>query len=124
MDKRMIGVTIGVAGMFLWFMPFASWTEKFMSEPTRLFQTGQHIGGIAYLLLFSMFTYSVFSWLKLHPLRILAGALSLLICLIFFVQIGSKIGWGLIALILVSILGTFLAIIDNRKENREIIKSP
>jgi uncharacterized membrane protein len=115
MDKRIIGVAIGVAGIFLWFMPLASWTEDSMN----FFQAGYHIGGIAYLLLFSMFAYSVFSWFKLYPLRIIAGALSLLICLMFLVQIGSNIGWGLIGLILVSILGIVLGIMDNKKQKTE-----
>jgi len=115
----MIGVAIGVAGIFLWFMPLASWTENFMGNNINVFQAGYHIGGIAYLLLFSMFAYSVFSWFKLHSLRIVAGALSLLICLMFLVQIGSNTGWGLIGLILVSILGIVLGIIDNKKQKME-----
>jgi len=115
MDKRIIGVTIGVAGIFLWFMPLASWTE----DSTNFFQAGYHIGGIAYLLLFSMFAYSVFSWFKLHSLRIVAGALSLLICLMFLVQIGSNTGWGLIGLILVSILGIVLGIMDNKNQKMD-----
>jgi uncharacterized membrane protein len=119
MDKRIIGVTIGVAGIFLWFMPLASWTENFVGSSINVFQAGYHIGGIAYLLLFSMLAYSVFSWFKLYPLRIITGALSLLICLMFLVQIGSNIGWGLIGLILVSILGIVLGIMDNKKQKTE-----
>jgi len=116
MSEKLIGVTTGVAGIFLWFMPLASWTEEFLGVNRTFFQTGQHIGGIAYLLLFSMFAYSVFSWLKLHPLRIITGVLSLLICFIFLTQIWPNIGWGLLGLFFVSILGTVCAIADNRKE--------
>jgi len=112
MDKRILGVTLGVAGIFLWFMPFASWTMEFMGVSSTFFQSGQHIGGIAYLLLFSMFTYSVLSWFKLHQLRIITGALSLLICILFFAQIGSNVGWGLIGLTLISVLSVVLAIKD------------
>jgi len=119
MDKRIIGVTIGVAGIFLWFMPLASWTENFMGNTINVFQAGYHIGGIAYLLLLSMLAYSVLSWFKLHSLRIVAGALSLLICLMFLVQIGSNTGWGLIGLILVSILGIVLGIMDNKNQKME-----
>jgi len=119
MDKRIIGVTIGVAGIFLWFMPLASWTENFMGSNINVFQAGYHIGGIAYLLLLSMLAYSVLSWFKLHSLRIVAGALSLLICLMFLVQIGSNTGWGLIGLILVSILGIVLGIMDNKNQKME-----
>ncbi|MDI6714671.1 MAG: hypothetical protein QMD43_06570 [Thermodesulfovibrio sp.] len=86
MDKRMLGVMLGVAGIFLWFMPLVSWTEEFMGVSRTLIQTGQHLGGITYLLLFSMFAYCVLSWLKIHQLRIIAGVISLLICLIFFAQ--------------------------------------
>jgi uncharacterized membrane protein len=115
----MIGVAIGVAGIFLWFMPLASWTTNFMGSNINIFQTGYHIGGIAYLLLFSMLAYSVLSWFKLHSLRIIAGALSLLICLMFLLQIGSNVGWGLIGLILVSILGIVFGIMDNKKQKTE-----
>jgi len=119
MDKRILGVIVGVAGIFLWFMPFVSWTGEFMGVSRTLFQTGQHIGGIAYLLLFSMFAYSVLSWFKLHQLRIITGALSLLICLLFFAQIGSNIGWGLIGLILISALSIILAMKDYRFYKKE-----
>lgn len=123
MDKRVIGVVIGVAGIFLWFMPFVSWTQEFMGITQRFYQAGYHIGGIAYLLLFSMFAYSVFSWFKIHPLRIISGVLSLLICLMFFVKAGSNVGWGLIVLTLASAIGIILAVIDNKEEKKESGKS-
>ena len=118
MDRKVLGVIIGVAGIFLWFMPFVSWEEEFFGVTWQLYQTGYHIGGIAYLLLFSMFAYSVLSWFRLHPLRIIAGALSLLICLILFVQDPSYVAWGLMGLIMASIVGIVIDLIDNRKDKQ------
>ena len=132
MDKRILGVTLGVAGIFLWFMPFFSWKVEFMGVSSTSFLSGhisgQHIGGISYLLLFSMFTYSAFSWLKLHQLRIIAGALFLLICILFLAQIGLNIEWeliglniewGLIGLTIISSLSLILAIKDHMSYKKD-----
>jgi len=37
MDKRILGVTLGVAGIFLWFMPFFSWKVEFMGVSSTSF---------------------------------------------------------------------------------------
>lgn len=112
MNRQILGVLIGVAGIFLWFMPLVSWEQEFMGAYRKLYQTGYHIGGIAYLQLLSMFAYAFFSWFNLHPLRIISSALSLIICLIFIFQALSNAGWGLIGLILISIVGIVLALRD------------
>jgi len=123
MKRQILGVIIGVIGMFLWFMPLVSWEEKAILEDYTytVYQTGYHIGGIAYLLLFSTFAYAAFSWLKIHPLRIISAAVALVICLLFLGMLYSKralnnVDWGLIGLILVSIAGIVVAFLDYRSE--------
>lgn len=114
MNRQILGVLIGVIGILLWFMPLVSWEQEFMGVYQKLYQTGYHIGGIAYLQLLSMFAYAFFSWFRLNPLRIISSALSLLICLIFLFQVLSNAGWGLIGLIIISIVGIVLALRDNK----------
>ncbi|WP_353684562.1 hypothetical protein V4D30_01865 [Thermodesulfovibrio sp. 3907-1M] len=118
MDRRIIGVILGVAGIFLWFMPLVSWEERFFGNIVNLYQTGYHIGGIAYLLLVSLFSYAALSWLKMHQLRIVAAGVSLLICLIFLFQANANAGWGLIGLTILSISGIFLSVKDLQKERK------
>ncbi|GLI53366.1 hypothetical protein [Thermodesulfovibrio yellowstonii] len=114
MNRQILGVVIGVVGILLWFMPLVSWQQEFMGVYQNLYQTGYHIGGIAYLQLLSMFAYSFFSWFRLNPLRIISSTLSLLICLLFLFQVLSNAGWGLIGLIIISIAGIVLALRDNK----------
>ncbi|MGC8789565.1 MAG: hypothetical protein ACP5QM_06590 [Caldisericum sp.] len=116
MDARLKGVLIGVVGIFFWFMPFASWYTEFMDQHIKLYQAGYHIGGISYLLLISMFAYAVFSWFRIHELRIVSSGVALLVCLIFIFQAGSTVSWGLIGSFLVSLVGGILGFIDLRKD--------
>ena len=114
MDNKIKGVLLGVAGIILWFMPLASWDQKFMQQTMTLHQAGHHIGGIAYLLLSSV-AYAALSWYEQHQLRIIAGSIATGISLLFLMQAGSTVAWGLLALIAVSGASIWFAIADNKK---------
>lgn len=107
-DGRTWGAALGVAGMLLWFMPLINFLSL------NMHQSGVHIGGIAYLLLFASLAYAVLSWLGQHVPRMIAGSVALAICLLFLVQVGESAAWGLIALILVSAISIVLAVRDNK----------
>jgi len=124
MNRKILGVIIGVIGIILWFMPLVSWQQEFMGNYVNLYQAGYHIGGIAYLLLLAMFAYAVFSWLQLHELRMIAGAVALLICLLFFFQVLKNAGWALIGLIILSIIGVVIALSDYKKNKAKINENP
>ena len=109
MNQKVWGSVLGVAQVFLWFMPFAY--VEFMGR--EMHQAGNNVGGIAYLLLFSSFAYSVLSWLELHIPSIIAGSVSALICLLFLWQAGSSSAWGLVILTGASIGSIVLAAIAN-----------
>jgi hypothetical protein len=70
-------------------------------EGVKLYQAGQHIGGIAYLVLAAGVGYAYFSWRGLRLPSALFAALGLLICGVFAVEAGDSIGWGLVALLCV-----------------------
>jgi len=124
MNRGILGVIIGVIGIILWFMPLVSWQEEFMGEYVTVYQAGYHIGGIAYLLLLSMFAYAVFSWFQLHELRMIAGAVALFVCSLFFFQASENAGWALVGLIILSIIGILMAFVDYRKVKAEIKENP
>ena len=107
MSGKIIGAVLGVVQLFLWFMPLAYVNDS-------MFQAGNHIGGIAYLLLFAALAYSVLSWMDLHIPRIIAASASLAICLLFLVQAGGSAAWGLYCLILTCIVGIVIAVNDNK----------
>ncbi len=110
MDKKLIATLLGVSGVLLWFMPLLN--VEFMGQ--QMYQSGQHIGGIAYLLLLAAVAYAVLSWMQQHVPRIIASALATAICGMFLLQAGSGAAWGLYALLLVNIAGLAMAVRDNR----------
>lgn len=109
MDNKLKGVLIGVAGVILWFMPFAAWEQEFMGQNMMMNQSGQHIGGIAYLLLLAAGGYAYWSWVQQHQLRIVAAAVMLGVSVLFAVRAGTSTAWGLIGLLLVAGGGLWLA---------------
>jgi hypothetical protein len=115
MDNKVKGVLLGVAGVILWFMPLAAWDQEFMGQLMTMHQAGHHIGGIAYLLLLSSLAYAALSWLEQHQLRIIAAGIATGISLLFLVQAGSSVAWGLLALIVVSGASIWFAVKDNKK---------
>lgn len=115
MDNKVKGVLLGVAGIILWFMPLAAWDQQFMGQSMTMHQAGHHIGGIAYLLLLSSIAYAALSWFEQHQLRIIAAGIATGISLLFLVQAGSTVAWGLLVLIVVSGASVWFAISDNKK---------
>lgn len=111
MNTKIAGTLLGVAGVVLWFMPLIelSWMGR------AAYQTGQHIGGIAWLLLFSSFAYAVLSWLEQHVPRIIAASVALAISLLILAQAGEAAASGLLSLITVSLAGIALAVYDMRR---------
>lgn len=99
MDNRMKGCLLGVAGVLLWFSPFVN--IEFMGQ-TGMYQTGQHIGGIAYLLLLGSAVYAALAWQEKHELAMIPAGVALGVCLLFAVQANTSIAWGLIMLLIVS----------------------
>ncbi len=113
MNKKVVGTVLGVAGCLLWFMPFVY--VIFMGN--EAYQAGNHIGGIAYLLLISSFAYAVLSWLEQIIPSIIAATLALVICLLFLLQAGAAVAWGLIALTIVSLVSVVLAVREKQSRN-------
>ncbi len=109
MNGKVIGTILGVVGVFLWFMPLIY--VSFMGIDA--YQAGNHIGGIAYLLLLASLAYAVLSWIEQHVPRIIAASVALAISLLFIVQAGSSAAWGLFGLIVVNVAGIIAAIRDN-----------
>jgi len=110
MDKKLIATLLGVSGVLLWFMPLVN--VEFMGQ--HMHQTGESIGGIAYLVLLAALAYTALSWMQQHVPRIIASGLATAICGLFLLQAGGDAAWGLYALLLVNIAGLAMAVLDNR----------
>lgn len=106
----MKGVLLGVGGLVLWFTPFVY--VEFMGVDA--YQSGQHIGGIAYLLLLASIAYAALSWVEQYQLAIVAAGVAVGICALFAVQAGTSIGWGLALLMVLSIVSIVLAVRSNK----------
>jgi hypothetical protein len=113
MGGKGVGTILGVTGMILWFMPMVNFIDM------NLHQAGNHIGGIAYLMLFASLAYAIFSWIEQHVPRVIAASVVLAISLLFLVQVGSSAAWGLFGFIVVSIVGIVMAIRDNRAKRMQ-----
>lgn len=111
MNGKLVGTILGVIGAFLWFMPLAN--IEFMDM--NVHQSGNHIGGIAYLLLLASLAYSVLSWLGQHIPRIIAASLAVAISLLFLVQAADSAAWGLRGLFVISAASIFIAVLDVRQ---------
>ncbi len=90
-------VVLAVAGVVLWFAPFQYVAFMGMAG----YQSGAHIGGLSYLLLMAYVAYAVLSWKALRPLALIAAATGLGISLLFAVQAGTTIAWGLIGQVII-----------------------
>lgn len=119
MDKKAVGMLLGVAGVILWFMPFLSvkmGDYNNMFHGLQLHQAGHHIGGIAYLLIISSAIYAVSAWLLNKQISIVAAVVTLGISAWLVIQVGSSVAWGLISLVAVAIASLILALTMDKHE--------
>lgn len=114
MDRRIINVLLGVAGIVFWFAPLTSFTIGGMWA----YQAGHHIGGIAYLLLLAYAAFAVLAWLKNYDLMIIASAIALLLCIVLLLMAGAQASWGLYILIVLSAIGLYIAVIERVQRAR------
>ena len=111
MNGKIVGTILGAVGVVLWFMPFAQ--IHFMDMD--LYQTGQSVGGIAYLLLVACAAASALSWIGMQLPRIIATGIALAVCLMFHVQAGTSALWGLYGLTAVNAVNLAAAIRDQMR---------
>ncbi len=106
--RKIFGTILGISGVLIWYMPLA----HVQIGGKIAYQAGNHIGGIAYLLLFSLLGYSVLSWLEQHIPRIIAASVALVVSLMFLFQAGSDAAWGLFGMIFFCIASIVAAVRD------------
>ena len=70
----------------------------------NMYQSGEHIGGIAYLMLLAPAVFAYFSWVKNHQLQFIAAGAQALLCLLFIVPrlAAGNVRFGIIALTLLA----------------------
>lgn len=108
MLRNTIGCLFGVLGIILWFQPMTYVSYMGMD----MYQAGNHIGGIAYVVLACTFAYALLSWTPLHVPRVIVAALALVVCLLLLLQINQQLGWGLFALTVINAVSVGVAIWD------------
>jgi len=104
MTGKTIGAILGVAALLLWFMPLVHLHlggdfEEMMPGGVNLVQSGQNIGGMAYLMLAAAVAIAYFSWSASRIPLLIAAGLGLLVAILLGFQAGANMAWGLIGLI-------------------------
>lgn len=114
MNKQTIGLLLGVAGIILWFMPLVYVDMgNFMGGKYRgilMYQAGHHIGGIAYLLIMSFAAFAYSSWVLNMQFAIITSAVATGISSFFLLQAGSNAAWGLLCMVVISMISIVMAI--------------
>lgn len=108
MTSKMVGLVLGLLGILLWFTPWTEWTQDFMGRQTVVFQSGQHIGGLAYLVLLAAGGYAWSAWNVRRQLQLVAAGGWLLVVLLYVVQ-GMTPAWGLYGLLVTACAGLWRA---------------
>ena len=107
MNRSATGLVLGMSSLVLWFTPlvnvdatgYLSKIKNLYPEGVALYQSGQHIGGISYLLLLAGAGYAIFSWRRQRIPSIVFAGLGLTVSFIFAVEAGSSMAWGLVSLL-------------------------
>jgi predicted membrane protein len=99
MTKKNIDVMLCVASIFCWFLPFYSISGMFgMANNVEYYQSGEHIKGIAYLMLIAPVAFAYFSWTANSQLKLIAAGSQLLLCALFVLSHVGSLKYGLILL--------------------------
>lgn len=94
MNTRVVAVILGLVMLVGWFFPLVN----FIGFAGQMYQTGEHIGGVSYLILVAGTAYAILIWIKQYqPAAIAAGlgiAAALIICFNIF-QANAHVGYGM-----------------------------
>jgi hypothetical protein len=105
-NKQIIDILLGVTSLIFWFQPFNSVSfGNDMFQGSEMYQSGEHIGGLAYLMLILPVVFAYFSWQENHQFKLISGGTQLLLCVIFLIPrlSAGNVKYGIIIL-------TFLAV--------------
>ena len=76
----------------------------------EIYQAGHHVGGLAYLLILSSAAYAYSSSILNRQLAIIASAVATGISILFLLQAGSSVAWGLLCLVVNSVASLIMAV--------------
>ncbi len=100
--KQIIDILLCVASLLFWFEPFnsVSFGMNGLFPEREMYQSGEHIGGIAYLMLISPVAFAYFSWKENLHLKLIAGGTQLLLCTILLIPrlFAGNVKYGIIML--------------------------
>ncbi|QXE86364.1 hypothetical protein KP003_18710 [Geomonas nitrogeniifigens] len=117
MKGKAIGVSLGVVGMILWFMPL-------VKVGFNVYVGGRQIGNISYILVVCSLAYAICSFFELHRVRVIAATISTAISMLFLSEALTNAAWGLYGLNIVSIASWLAAVTDwdARKKSAEDVQ--
>lgn len=115
MKNRTIGITLGVAGVVLWFMPM-------LQVGINVYATGRQIGNISYLLVGCFATYALLSCFQMHRFRVITAGTATAVSLLLLFEAWSNAAWGLYSICAVSVLSWLAACID-WSSTRDVMQS-
>ena len=105
MINKVFGTILGTLAIILWFMPMNYVSMMGMD----MYQAGNHLGGIAYVVLACSFAYALMSWTTLHIPRIIVSVVATLVCLLMLAMLVDTFAWGLVAMTITSAISAILA---------------
>lgn len=109
MNNKYIDALVGVIVIIFWFMPLVNVENG----------TGLGLGStLSYVIIGAAVLYTIFSWFELHAIRIIAGIVATVGCVMILSQYGEASAWGLFALTCASITAILFAVWDLAQLNR------
>ena len=103
MNSKIIDVVLAVASVFFWYQPFNSVSNDLFGNDfggAAMYQSGEHIGGMAYLMLIVPLVFAYFSWVKNQQIQFIAAGAQLLLCALFILPrlMAGNVRFGIVAL--------------------------
>lgn len=123
LSSNISGLVLGVVGILLWFAPWAQWQGEFMGQTRTLFQSGQHMGGIAYVVLLAAAGYALGAWQCRRQLQLLAAGVWLLVAGLHFARAGGA-AWGLCGLLVTACLALLRAVLVESAMDDDMVFPP
>lgn len=102
--KQIIDISLCVASLLFWFQPFNSVSfgsyDMLNIYGYQMYQSGEHLGGMAYLMLIAPVAFGYFSWKEEDQLKLISAGTQLLLCKIYLLPrlFAGNLKYGIVML--------------------------
>jgi H+/Cl- antiporter ClcA len=114
------GIIACLALLLFWFAPWVEWDEPqmFGSGTDTIYQSGEHIGGRAYLILLAALAQAGFGWFRHYGIAALVSLFGLALCGLYLIDVWHGLRYGLSCLtgIFAGLSGYYIWMITTAKK--------